>query len=101
VGKTSLLRVLQDEKSSDTLRNISTNGVTINTLNLSRPPSTSLLSKKPKGNQKERVRCSVWDFGGQSVFHSTHRFFITPFAVYMVLYDMSKPETYERLKYVL
>jgi internalin A len=106
VGKTSLLRALQEEKTSspDALRNVSTNGVTVTTLNLSRPISNSLLpsltsSKKPKGSQKERVRCNVWDFGGQSVFHSTHRFFITPFAVYVVLYDMSKPETYERLKY--
>lgn len=37
----------------------------------------------------------------QAVFHSTHRFFITPYALYVVLYDMNKMQTHERVKYAL
>lgn len=58
-----------------------TNGVSISTIRLS------------------DTEFSVWDFGGQTVFHSTHRFFITNFALYLVLFDMSRPDSIERLKY--
>ena len=33
------------------------------------------------------------------MFHSTHRFFITPNAIYAILYDMTRPETIDRIKY--
>lgn len=95
VGKTTLLRALQDEKY-DRTTNISTNGVNIAKVNLRAPPS-SLISKI-LNQRDEAVQFNVWDFGGQAVFHSTHRFFMTPNAVYLVVYDLNKPATYERLK---
>eukprot|EP00026_Physarum_polycephalum_P000182 Phypoly_transcript_00182.p1 GENE.Phypoly_transcript_00182~~Phypoly_transcript_00182.p1 ORF type:complete len:2033 (+),score=208.26 Phypoly_transcript_00182:30-6101(+) len=99
VGKTTLLRAMRKEKSDPEL-NISTNGVNIAQMTIGRTKPQArfnLFIRKQKKSQQ--VKFSVWDFGGQSVFHSTHRLFITPFALYVVLYDMSKPETRERVKY--
>jgi GTPase SAR1 family protein len=61
--------------------------------------STSFLAKI-LGQKEPRVKFNVWDFGGQAVFHSTHRFFMTANSLYVVLYDMNKPMTCDRLKYV-
>lgn len=92
VGKTTLVNALQGKF----IVPVSTNGVDIAEVKLSR--RTSFLSRMI-GYIEQEVTFSVWDFGGQSVFHSTHRFFITPFALYVVVYDMRKPETRERVKY--
>lgn len=93
MGKTTLLWALQGQKFDKT-RNLSTNGVDITKVTLTR--NQSFFSKK-----LESVVCNMWDFGGQTVFHSTHRFFITPYSLYMVLYDMRLPDTLERAKYAM
>lgn len=90
------MNTLQNEKNDPSV-NISTNGIHISNLFLT-APSSNLFGRRT--NQKEQgVNYNVWDFGGQAVFHSTHRFFLTANALYMVLYDMSKLDTCERLKY--
>ena len=35
------------------------------------------------------------------MFHSTHRFFVTPYALYLVLYDISSPESIDGIRFVL
>lgn len=90
------MNVLQDSK--DFTANISTNGVNITNLALGRS-SSNFFSKIAQRERGHSVLFSAWDFGGQSIFHSTHRFFITDNALYVILYDMSKPETIERVKY--
>lgn len=76
---------------------MSTNGVHIAKVSIT--PKLSFFETLFKTRKDETVvECNVWDFAGQSVFHSTHRFFITPFALYLVLYDMTKPETIGRVK---
>jgi internalin A len=99
VGKTTLVKKLQDSKY-DCNSNISTNGVNIATLELSRK-SSSLFSKLGKKDKEKEpgIKFNVWDFGGQAVFHSTHRLFITSNAIYVILYDMARPDTIERIKY--
>lgn len=87
---------MQNERF-DQLDDVSTNGVNIAKVTLSQ--SFNILSKLA-GEERKAVRFAVWDFGGQAVFHSTHRFFITPNALYLVLYDMTKIETNDRVKYV-
>eukprot|EP00546_Thalassionema_frauenfeldii_P001231 CAMPEP_0178932680 /NCGR_PEP_ID=MMETSP0786-20121207/22772_1 /TAXON_ID=186022 /ORGANISM="Thalassionema frauenfeldii, Strain CCMP 1798" /LENGTH=1673 /DNA_ID=CAMNT_0020610039 /DNA_START=172 /DNA_END=5190 /DNA_ORIENTATION=- len=34
------------------------------------------------------VKFSVWDFAGQQVYHATHELFFSPFALYVVVWDM-------------
>ncbi|XP_052819911.1 uncharacterized protein LOC128245722 [Mya arenaria] len=38
-----------------------------------------------------QVYVSFWDFAGQSTYYSTHQAFLSPRAVYLVLFDLSKP----------
>ena len=51
--------------------------------------------------KKEKIVCNVWDFGGQTVFHSTHRFFLTSSAIYVVVYSMADEQTHDRLQYLI
>lgn len=88
VGKTTLLNALHEGKVI-AAPNISTNGVQIKSFELFNTPN----KKAGQG-----VSFNVWDFGGQAVFHATHQFFMTCNAIYLVLYDMTKPDTRERLK---
>ena len=61
-------------------------------------PTSSFLSFSAK--KDPQIQFNAWDFGGQSVFHSTHRFFVTPYALYLVLYDISCPESIDGIRFV-
>jgi internalin A len=39
-----------------------------------------------------RVRVNIWDFGGQDLYHETHRLFFQSGAVYLVLWDPRESE---------
>ena len=77
VGKTSLSKVLAGE-AFDPYEN-STHCVRIK----------SWPVKLPDGRQ---VKLNVWDFGGQEVYHNTHRFFLTTRALYMLVWDRGTQE---------
>lgn len=40
---------------------------------------------------------SIWDFAGQEVYYSTHQFFLSSRALYLVVWNVAKPETLERV----
>ena len=41
-------------------------------------------------NEAEKIFSVLWDFGGQSVYYATHPIFLTPRAIYLLIYDMSR-----------
>ena len=43
-----------------------------------------------KREDKDNVYFSVWDFGGQSVYYTTHPIFLTGKAIYLLVYDLTK-----------
>lgn len=49
--------------------------------------------------ESEKVHFSVLDFGGQEVFQSTHRFFLTAGALYLVMFDLSDTRTFNSVEY--
>ncbi len=77
VGKTSLSKVLAGE-NFDPGEN-STHGVRIKSWPVQLPDGRSL-------------KINVWDFGGQEVYHNTHRFFLTTRALYMLVWDKTAQE---------
>ena len=40
--------------------------------------------------EDEEVHAVLWDFAGQSVYYTTHPIFLTPRAIYLLAYDLSK-----------
>ena len=40
--------------------------------------------------EDEEVHAVLWDFAGQSVYYTTHPIFLTPRAIYLLIYDMSR-----------
>ena len=39
---------------------------------------------------KDEIFSTVWDFGGQSVYYSTHPLFLTGGAIYLLVYDLDR-----------
>lgn len=111
VGKSTLLRLLEGKKFKQS-KNKSTNGLVISTVLLPRAlsPTYSLSASKSlrrslsgvfnkKSIPLETVQFNIMDFGGQELFHSTHRLFLTSNALYLVMFKLSDPKTYGRVEY--
>ncbi|XP_067915128.1 leucine-rich repeat serine/threonine-protein kinase 2 isoform X2 [Heterodontus francisci] len=80
-GKTTLLQQLMKCKQSDMGPEKATIGINVK--------EWSVHIKEKKGKRKEYM-LSVWDFAGQEEFYSTHPHFMSPRALYLVVYDLSK-----------
>ncbi|MDH5506999.1 MAG: leucine-rich repeat domain-containing protein, partial [Anaerolineae bacterium] len=68
------------------------------------------MEEKTKGITKNRLQINVnsqlyavniWDFGGQEIMHSTHQFFLTHRALYLLVFDTRLEEIENRLNYWL
>ena len=51
--------------------------------------------------QDQVYKLNVWDFGGQSIYHATHQFFLTKRSVYLLVWDALTEEESGRLDYWL
>ncbi|KAL6055426.1 Myotubularin-like phosphatase domain [Balamuthia mandrillaris] len=63
------------------------------TATISAPPSTS--------EKWHDVEITTWDFSPQAIEMGTHQFFLTPDAVYVLVFDLSLPDSYANLDYWL
>jgi small GTP-binding protein len=75
VGKTSTLSRLKYNSFNE--KEVSTHGINIEEIELKIGDDLVLI-------------CNIWDFGGQEIFHATHRFFLTSRALYLVLWTKHK-----------
>ena len=73
-GKTSLLRRLYQSDKPLPNENESTRGIEIH-------------RHLFKTTDDRVFRLNVWDFGGQEIYHSTHKFFLTSRSLYVLLDD--------------
>ena len=120
VGKSSLLRCLIAHNNSKKLKlkgqssqkihvdknlvntgldSMSTDGIDIGKMNFSckfMEPGTP-----PDQVQKTKVELSLWDFAGQEIYYTTHQFFLSERAVYLLVWNMSKAEEDSRVEYWL
>ncbi|MFK8163262.1 MAG: COR domain-containing protein [Lewinella sp.] len=83
VGKTSLLKKLQDPDCELDPDEDQTHGI-----NIWRDWEFPVLKKKD-----QTFIASVWDFGGQDVQHLTHQYFLTPGTVYIVMLNKRNTNT--------
>ena len=49
-----------------------------------------LLREGDEVDDKEDLYSVLWDFGGQTVYYATHPLFLTPRAIYLLVYDLSR-----------
>ena len=74
VGKTSLLKALTGQAPQ--LGEQSTHGLNIEGLTLAHPADPDV-----------PMELSVWDFGGQHVYHATHQFFFTDQSLFLLVWN--------------
>lgn len=73
VGKSSLLAALRDEKFVS--NRPTTHGIEVDQLQITHPQL-----------KKNQLKLNTWDFGGQEVYRTTHQFFFTRRALYLVVW---------------
>lgn len=80
-GKTTLARKLKNPTAPLPSENESTKGIDIITWGF---PQLD----------KPDFRVNIWDFAGQEIYYATHRFFLTHNALYLLVADTRKDDTY-------
>ncbi|MDM8521290.1 COR domain-containing protein [Anaerolineales bacterium HSG6] len=89
-GKTTLARKLIDAHALMPPEEETTRGIEIE------PWEFSFLPRSKESNAEqalETFQANIWDFGGQQIYHSTHRFFLTHRSLYLLVADSRKENT--------
>lgn len=88
IGKTSLTKRLISNTFDE--NEPSTHGIRIEKFHLP-------LSNNPLQNQEPiHLKINTWDFGGQEIYHATHRFFLSTRALYLLVWDKQSRENAEQ-----
>lgn len=90
-GKTSLARKIQNPHYKLDPAEVSTEGIDVIHWNF---PAAI----RPRYNGQEKLlqrefQVSIWDFGGQEIYHATHQFFLTRRSLYVLVCDDRKEDT--------
>jgi internalin A len=95
VGKTCIANALihPDYSLSDTE---STEGIRVNRWII---PAKEITKFNPKIQRDLQI--NLWDFGGQEIYHSTHQFFLTKRAVYLLVTESRKEDRHDDFYYWL
>ncbi|MEU7827318.1 leucine-rich repeat domain-containing protein, partial [Catellatospora sp. NPDC049133] len=88
VGKTSLVKALSDHAHNP--GEPTTHGLLLSRLPLPHPSEPSAT-----------MDLSVWDFGGQDIYHSTHQFFLTGRSLFLLAWNAGEGTDRGRLSYWL
>ncbi|XP_022797300.1 uncharacterized protein LOC111335610 isoform X1 [Stylophora pistillata] len=54
------------------------------------PLLTKVICKDTRSNDQQEIDSILFDFGGQLVYYVTHPLFLTPRAIYLLTYDLSR-----------
>lgn len=82
-GKTTLARKILDPKAKMPEEKDSTKGIDV----------TKWEYTTDSDNGSHDMRVNIWDFGGQSIYKATHRFFLSNRVLYVLLTDGRKEDT--------
>ncbi|MEI6846780.1 MAG: COR domain-containing protein [Chlorobiaceae bacterium] len=88
-GKTTLAQKLEDHNSQLPADDDTTRGIAVKPIFFPVHPEDfpSFDAEKLKG---KAFRMNIWDFGGQEIYKSTHRFFLSSSSVYALVIDNRK-----------
>jgi internalin A len=95
VGKTCISKALT-QTNYELEEQVSTEGININTWIVDHEEI-----KKINQSIQRDLQINVWDFGGQEIYHSTHQFFLTKRAIYMIVTESRKEDRHEDFYYWL
>lgn len=95
VGKTCIANALINE-NYNLDQTESTEGIHINRWII---PKSRIGDLNPKIQRDLQI--NLWDFGGQEIYHSTHQFFLTKRAVYLLVTESRKEDRHEDFFYWL
>jgi internalin A len=87
VGKTSLMKVLVNGQQAFNPQESQTHEINIQNWNVTA--------------DGEAIKLNLWDFGGQEIYHSTHRVFLTERSLYILVLNCRDSEEQNRLEYWL
>lgn len=87
-GKTSLVKALHGQPHDPS--EPSTHGLGITALDLSHPERADTV-----------MSLSVWDFGGQDIYHATHQFFLTGRSLFLLVWNARTGADRARFRYWL
>lgn len=89
VGKSSLLHALMNLKNKKRVKrgNISTDGIDIERWTFK--------------TNKQNITFSAWDFAGQEIYYTTHSFFLSQKAIYILVWDLRYAEDSARIEFWL
>ncbi|MGE5343171.1 MAG: COR domain-containing protein [Candidatus Omnitrophota bacterium] len=86
VGKTTLMRKLLDNNF------VVKPGEEETTHGINIKPWTISCSLENDSQPCRDVNLSIWDFGGQAIYHATHQFFLTKRSLYLFVWEPRKEE---------
>ncbi len=79
-GKTTLSKLLINSQYQLDSNEKSTEGISINSLSF-------------KTDKSKEFKVNIWDFGGQEIYHGTHKIFLTKRSLYVLVTDNRKEDT--------
>ncbi len=85
-GKTTLAHKIENPNCPLPHIDDRTRGITIN-----RHPYS--VKDKKNNQQTQTFHLNIWDFGGQEIYHATHRFFLSKRSLYLLVADNRKDDT--------
>jgi small GTP-binding protein len=66
------------------------------------PPTEGIDIKEWRFSKNNKdYNLSIWDFGGQEIYHATHQFFLTRRSLYVFVWDSRQEEEYGRIDFWL
>lgn len=90
-GKTTLAKKIKDARYELQAQEESTEGIDV--IHWSFPCAIRIKRDGREELHHADFRVSIWDFGGQEIYHATHQFFLTRRSLYALVADDRKEDT--------
>ncbi|WP_420130542.1 COR domain-containing protein [Longimicrobium sp.] len=91
-GKTTLAKKIKDPNYKLEPQESSTEGIDV--VRWSFPAAVRVREEDGEENvRSSEFKASIWDFGGQEIYHATHQFFLTRRSLYVLVADDRKEDT--------